>query len=166
MKALVVASLLATGCGPHADQRVASVYDLDGKLARLTLDSDADGKPDMVASMDGAAVRVVELDDDGDGSFDRSEFYDGSGTLSRVELVTRRGPVIVRREVFEDGALTRAEEDRDGDGRPDRWETYAGGGLKTLELDSTGAGRPDRRLRYDGDQVLVEALNQAPAPPH
>ena len=159
MKAMLLVAFIVCGCGSHGDRRVAPAYDETGKLTRLTLDSNADGQPDMVASMDGAAVRVVEVDEDGDGQFDRSEFYDRAGIPSRIERVERRGTAIARREVFEGGVLVSAWEDRDADGRTDRWETYAGGGLKMLELDSTGAGRPDRRLRYDGDQVLVEVLN-------
>ena len=159
MKAMLLVVLAAWGCGPHADRRVAPVYDGAGKLTRLTFDSNADGQPDMVASMDGAAVRVVEVDENGDGLFDRSESYDRAGAASRIERVERRGAAIARREVFEGGVLVSAQEDRDADGRTDRWETYADGGLKTLDVDSTGAGRPDRRLRYDGDQVQVEILN-------
>lgn len=159
MKGVLLMALLAVGCGPHADRRVAPVYDGAGKLTRLTFDSNVDGQPDMVAAMDGAAVRVVEVDVDGDGLFDRSEFYDGGTAPVRIERVERRGAAIARREVFEGGVLVSAQEDRDADGRTDRWETYGGGGLKTLELDSTGAGRPDRRLRYDGDDVVVEVVN-------
>ena len=159
MRTLILTALVAAACGPHADRRVAPLYDGAGKLTQLMFDSNADGRSDMVASMDGAAVRVVEVDEDGDGLFDRSEFYDRGDAPSRIERVERRGTAIARREVFESGVLVSAQEDRDADGRVDRWETYAGGGLQMLELDSTGAGRPDRRLRYDRDQVLVEVLN-------
>jgi hypothetical protein len=152
-------ALLAAGCGSSASRRVAPVYDEAGKLTQLAFDSNGDRQPDMVASMDGAAVRVVEVDEDGDGLFDRSEFYDRGTSPLRIERVARRGAAIARREVFEGGVLVSAQEDRDADGRIDRWETYADGGLNTLELDSSGAGHPDRRLRYDGDQVLVEVLN-------
>ena len=77
----------------------------------------------MVASMDGAAVRVVEADENGDSLFDRSDFYDRTGVSSRTfERVERRGAGITRREVFEGGALVSAQEDRDADGRTDRWE--------------------------------------------
>ena len=159
MKAVALVAVLMAGCGPQGDARVAPAYDAAGKLTRLSFDSNADGQPDMVASMDGAAVRVVDVDEDGDGLFDRSEHY-AAGVLSRVERVARRGAAIVRREAFEGGVLVSVHEDRDADGRIDRWETYAGGGLTTLEIDSTGTGRPNRRLRYDGDQVqvLVETL--------
>jgi hypothetical protein len=156
VKALMFVAVLTVGCGPGADRRVAPAYDATGKLTRLSFDSNADGQPDMVASMDGSAVRVVEVDEDGDGRFDRTESYDGGSAPLRVERVARRGATIVRREAYERGVLVSAQEDRDADGRIDRWETYAGGGLKTLELDSTGAGRPDRRLTYDGDQVRIE----------
>jgi len=155
VKRVALVAVLMAGCGPQGDPRVAPAYDAAGKLTRLSFDSNADGQPDMVASMDGAAVRAVDVDEDGDGLFDRSEYYAGAGVLSRVERVVRRGQAIVRREAFEGGVLVSVQEDRDADGRIDRWETYVGGGLKTLELDSTGTGRPDRRLTYDGDRVVV-----------
>jgi len=51
-----------------------------------------------------------------------------------------------RTEFYEGGALARAEEDSDGDGRPDKWETYRDGALAIAELDTDRDGRPDRRL--------------------
>jgi hypothetical protein len=156
VKGLLLLAALAAGCAPQAERRVAPAYDATGKLTQLSFDSNGDGQPDMVASMDGAAVRVVEVDEDGDGLVDRWEYYEHADSAARVERVARRGPTIVRREAFQGGVLVSVQEDRDADGRTDRWETYAGGGLRTLEIDSTGAGRPDRRLRYDGDQVRIE----------
>ena len=57
--------------------------------------------------------------------------------------------------------LVSVQEDRDADGRADRWEAYSGGGLTTLELDTTGAGQPTRRLRYAGDQVWSSRSSKA-----
>src|SRR5436189_12876 len=54
--------------------------------------------------------------------------------------------------------LVRAEEDTNGDGRPDKWETYGGGALKTAAFDENGDGKPDRRLTYDNGQLtLIES---------
>ena len=118
--------------------------------------------------MEGATVRVVEIDADHDGLVDRWEYYEptrGAGastgsasSLSRIEQVSRRGTTIVRREGYEAGELAWVREDRDADGRIDRWETYASGALSLVELDTTGAGRPDRRLRYQRDGVIVEPV--------
>jgi hypothetical protein len=159
MRVAVLLALLTAACaGADRDASVVPAYDDSGKLTRLSYDSNADGRIDMVASMDGAAVRVVAVDEDGDGQPDRWEHYDNA-RLARVERVSRRGPVVVRRESFVGGVMATVEEDRDADGRVDRWETYADGGLSTLELDTTGAGKPTRRLRYTGDGVAIETVD-------
>jgi hypothetical protein len=159
VKALLVVATLAAGCTrSQAGASLAPAYDDSGRLARLSYDSNGDGRPDMVASMEGAMVRAVEVDEDGDGQPDRWEHYQGAEAPVRIERVARRGSRIVRREIFERGTLVRVEEDRDGDGRADRWETYTDGSLTMLELDSSRAGRADRRLRYEGDQLTIESL--------
>ena len=137
-----------------------------GKLVALSLDANRDGRADMTASMDGAAVRTVEVDEDYDGLADRWEYYEsspapgessprGEPRLVRVERAVRKAGRETRREAFVDGVLAWVREDRDGDGRPDRWETYADGGLTRLELDTDGTGKADRRLRYEADRMLA-----------
>ena len=161
------------GCaGAAPDSPISPAYDpASGRLTRLDYDSNRDGRPDMSASMEGATVRVVEIDADHDGLADRWEYFEPSGNaggaqngdsshLSRIERVSRRGTTIVRREGYEAGELVWVREDRDADGRVDRWETYVAGALSTVELDTTGSGRPDRRLRYERDGVTVEPVNQ------
>ncbi|MFB3855630.1 MAG: hypothetical protein ACE148_17660 [Vicinamibacterales bacterium] len=60
--------------------------------------------------------------------------------------------VIARREFYESGALVRAEEDTDADGRMDKWETFAASGaLSSVAFDTDGDGRPDERLIYRAD---------------
>ena len=61
-------------------------------------------------------------------------------------------------EFYEIGALARAEEDTNGDGKPDKWETYRDGALASVELDTNHDGRPDRRLTYGPDGVKAEKL--------
>lgn len=157
----LVVALVGMNCGstsPGTGEGVVPAYDATGKLARLSYDSDADGRTDMVAAMDGATVRTVEIDEDGDGLFDRREYYDRGETAVRVERVARQRQIVTRLESYIGGVLTTVEEDRDADGRFDRWETYTAGGLSTLELDTSGTGKPTRRLRYDGDQVRIDQI--------
>ena len=170
MTALAVcvgAAACSSGDARHG--AVMPVYDAaNGRLTRLAYDADGDGRTDAVASMDGREVRSVELDRDGDGLPDRWEYYDAplaDGTaqgnvtrLRRVEQVVRHGATIVRREIYEDGQLVRVTEDRDADGRDDRWEDYADGALVGVDVDTTGSGRADRRIRYAGEAMTVEAL--------
>lgn len=164
-----VFGLWLVSCGGQAPPPtdVQGRYEPDsGKLVSLALDSNRDGRADMTASMDGARVRTVEVDEDYDGRADRWEFYESPAALDssqrpepklvRVERAVRRSGREMRREAFVDGVLAWVHEDRDGDGRTDRWETYADGGLSTVELDSDGSGKPDRRLRYEADRMLVE----------
>ena len=87
-----------------------------------------------------------------------SRFYllKGAGAkLQRVEVSsTSDERKIDRWEYYADGALVRAEEDTNGDGRPDKWETYVAGALETAAFDENGDGKPDRRLTYRGGQLV------------
>jgi hypothetical protein len=74
---------------------------------------------------------------------DRWEHYEGS-------LAGPNGDAI--------GTLVSAEEDTDGDGRPDRWETYEKGELVSVSFDEQHTGHPTRRLVYrNGTVVSIES---------
>jgi len=154
-----------------------------GKLTQLTYDRNHDGVIDTWSDMDGARPIQTRIDQDQDGTIDRWEYYDEKGQLLKVGLSrnvkgkpdawaysapdgsvgrvevssTADEKKIDRREFYTGGAMTRLEEDSDGDGRPDKWETYEGGALKTASFDENRDGKPDRRLTYnDGVLVLIE----------
>ena len=48
----------------------------------------------------------------------------------------RKDGIVNRVEFHEGGALVRAEEDTNRDGRVDKWETYADGALKSVAFDT------------------------------
>jgi hypothetical protein len=148
-----------------ASERIRSTYDKSsGRLTRLEYDSNGDGKIDTWGYMDGMRVVRVEIDEDGDGKIDRWEFHkDVPGasargsvdrTLEHIERATRHDGKVSRWEYFENGQLSRVQEDTDGDGRVDKWEQYTGGTLAVMALDTSHAGRPDRRLIYRADGSL------------
>jgi len=120
-------------------------YDDKGQLAKVGFSRKDDGKPDAwaFAGADGRILRV-EISSTGDEKkIDRWEHYDPS----------RVGP-----DGDASGALVSAEEDTNGDGRPDKWETYENGHLATVAFDESHRGIPDRRLTYkDGHLVLIES---------
>ena len=118
-------------------------YDENGGLAKVGFSRTNNGKPDawVFSGADGK-VRRIEISSTGDSSrIDRWEYYDAaqSGPDGR-------------------GALVRAEEDTNHDGRPDKWETYEHGILKTVAFDENGNGRPTRRLIYSSSaHVAIES---------
>jgi antitoxin component YwqK of YwqJK toxin-antitoxin module len=152
-----------------------------GKLTELTYDRNKNGVVDTWTDMDGSRPLRSRIDLDEDGKIDRWEYYDDKGGLTKVGFSRKQdgkvdawafsGPdgkvarvqisssgdenKIDREEFYENGSLSRAEEDTNGDGRVDKWETYENGALKTASMDENGDGRPDRRLTYDGGNLLL-----------
>jgi hypothetical protein len=152
-------------------------YDREtGKLRLLKYDSDGNGKTDTVSYMDGARVVKIEIDKDEDGKVDRWEYYsrdqkiekigfsragdgeedawsyaDAAGMVVRVEISTHRDGKVSRIERYAQNTLVTAEEDADGDGKPDTWETYDGARLSAIAFDTQHRGTPDRRLIYEPD---------------
>jgi len=120
-------------------------YDAGGKLLKVGFSRKDDGKPDAwaFAGPDGKVSRV-EISSTGDEKkIDRWEHYDASQAGPKGDPI---------------GTLVSAEEDTDGDGRPDKWETYENGAVKTVALDETKTGHPTRKLTYDGTAlVLIES---------
>ena len=194
---LVAALAVFSACAPSVSRdrdRPSAEYDREtGRLQRLTFDSNADGRNDAVGIMDGTKITRIELDTNGNGTVDRWDFFDADRRLARVglarrddgvmdavavygpgerllqmEISTRRDGRFDRVEFFENGALARADEDTDGDGRVDKWETYrpnplagaageAASIVTAVAFDDTSSGRPTRRLVYGPDGTLARA---------
>ena len=143
-------TILVGGCGvPTGDAHIQPEYDKQtGRLQLLKYDSNSNGKVDTVSYMDGARILRIEIDKDEDGKVERWEYYDADrklekigfsragdgkedawsfagvdGSIVRIEMSTARDGRVTRTEHYERDALTRAEEDGDGDGRTDKGES-------------------------------------------
>jgi hypothetical protein len=123
-------------------------YDEKGQLAKVGFSRKNDGKPDAwaFAGPDGNLSRI-EISSAGDEKkVDRWEHYDATVALNADGT----------------GALVKAEEDTNGDAKPDKWETYENGAIKTAAFDENADGIPDRRLTYDRTTlVLIETQPDA-----
>jgi hypothetical protein len=121
-------------------------YDQQGRLVRVGFSRRNTGTPDAWASprADNTIDRV-EISSSGDEhKIDRWEYYDPSKATADGQ-----------------GALVRAEEDTNGDGKPDKWEGYEAGALVTVAFDEDHDGTPDRRFTYRGGAlVLIESQPQ------
>ncbi len=173
------------GVKPGAN-RIKPEYDKrSGKLETLRYDSNGDGRVDMTSTMDGARVIKIEIDKDFDGRPDRWEYYDAqqklekvgfsragdgkedawsyadaAGNIERIDVSTKRDGTIQRVEHYKNATLVSADEDTDGDGKPDKWETYDGDRLAMVAYDTLHRGTADRRLIYGADgrtQLEVDA---------
>jgi hypothetical protein len=170
-------ALTIAACGaPASPLAVRPVYDSRSRqLVRLDADQNRDRVIDTRTYMAGNTPLRTEADSDQDGRVDRWEYTDAHarvymiGTSSRRDGVEDRWAIVDdrssertllisrqrdrrldRREVFLGDVLVRAEEDGNGDGRPDKWEVWDRGVLREVRFDSAGTrGRPDRRLLYD-----------------
>ncbi|MGH8637864.1 MAG: hypothetical protein ACREUZ_12095, partial [Burkholderiales bacterium] len=120
-------------------------YDEKGQIIKVGLSRADDGKPDAWAYQGkSGAIERMEISSSGDEKkIDRWEHY---------------APPSGQSSPAAPGPLVSAEEDSNGDGRPDKWETYEAGALDTVSFDENYDGRPDRRLTYEsGALAMIES---------
>jgi hypothetical protein len=186
LESIVAAAVLGAACSAPASRQVTPSYDeFTRKLIALYADQDGDGRVDQWSYFDGNQVLRGEKDVDGDGRIDRWEYFDATGKLDRVGTSSLNDGVedrwtwpspagaegrighsrsrdrhIDRTEFMVDGALARAEEDTNRDGRVDRWDRYGGAVLRQVDFDTTFTReRPNHRAIYNarGEFERVEA---------
>jgi hypothetical protein len=157
------------------------IYDQYGRIERIEYDSNNDGKPDHIAYHKGEkSPRLLEVDENFDGKWDRWEDYDENGRLTKVGYSRRgQGPdmwltpgpgdipskrefdedgdmKIDRTEILEKGLIVRVELDTNKDGKVDRWQDWSTGKLTSEDLDTDENGKPDRRLLYNKQGRLLQ----------
>jgi hypothetical protein len=151
------------------------LYDLHTRqLVRLDADMNGNGVLDTRTYANGSRILRSEVDVNEDGRVDRWEYWSDRHTLTmvgtssrpegvedvwtfpeaggeiRVDRAERQERHATRREFYRSGALVRAEEDTNLDGRVDKWEAFDAGRLRSVAFATRGgADRPDRRLVYD-----------------
>jgi hypothetical protein len=179
-----------TACGGPAGSANTTIHPEynreDGRLERLRHDANANGVAESVSYLDGSRIVRIEVDLDENGRTDRWEYYganqrlekvgfsraadghenawsyaDATGAIIRIDIAGEPGGRVTRTEHFDRGVLTRAEEDTDGNGAPDKWETYEQGRLARLAF-GAGQGEPARTLIYATDgSVTMEGRSDA-----
>ncbi|HXT69808.1 MAG TPA: hypothetical protein VN700_08630 [Vicinamibacterales bacterium] len=167
---LALAALSTAACerrGPAATPLVSTVYNKDnGKLEQLLSDRDGDGRAETRAFMDGAVLKRIEIDRNGDGVVDRWETYAsgrvaGPGAtveppvIEHAEEANGSGKEITRRQFYAGGVVQRVEEDTNDDRRVDKWEYYEAGRLVRVDLDLVGKGFASQRLIYGAGGAVV-----------
>jgi len=161
--------VLAGACESQPDPRrtnfkidkpgVQAEYDkTTGRLKRLDVDTNKNGKIDAFTYMDGTRLDHIEIDRNEDGKIDRWEYYVDS-KLTKVGT-SSRGDGVVDEWAYQgpSGVLERVETDTDRDGKIDKWETFdppripgAPPVLRSSALDPDHTGKPTLTLFYRPD---------------
>jgi hypothetical protein len=138
---------------------VKATYDPNsGRLKRLDVDTNKNGKIDSHTYMDGTRLDRIEIDRDEDGTIDRWEHYTDN-KLASVGSSTR-GDGVEDEWAYQgpDGALARIETDTDRDGHVDKWQTFERSSrpghppvLRSVAFDEHHTGHPTLRLWYRAD---------------
>lgn len=145
---LVIVQLTATACrSPQPDVRgtgfvvskqgVTAEYDkTTGRLKRVDLDRDKNGRIETWSYWAGTRVERIEVDQDEDGRVDRWEHYGPNNELTRVGT-SSRDDAVEDTWAYPDkrGFLFKVESDTDRDGIVDKRETF-----------TSLPGAPDRRV--------------------
>jgi hypothetical protein len=136
-----------------------------GRLSRIDIDHNKDGRIETFSHWDGARVLRIEIDADRDGRIERWEHYGENNRLSRVGSSTRDDGIEDTWTYPDgDGRLARVDTDLNRDGVVDKRETFTAGAaaperrvLSVVELDMGEDGRPTRRLHYAADGTFQRA---------
>jgi hypothetical protein len=180
--ALVSLCFLAVACDSPPDPRrtdfkverggVKAEYNpKTGRLTRLEVDTNKNGKIDAWTYQEGTRLDRIELDKDENGKIDRWEHYVDN---KMVKIGTSsRGDGVEDEWAYPNAAagfVERVESDTNRDGRVDKWESFEAsptpGGrafLRSVSMDPDSSGRPTRRLLYraDGSFDRSETLNNS-----
>jgi hypothetical protein len=115
-----------------------------GSSGAQKIDSNGDGKPDIIRVTSGGreVCRVVDLNND--NVPDSFIYFDGSGAIRRRESDFDRDGKIDEIAQFANGVVTRKDLETNLDGKLDTWDFYAGGKIHHRLRDSDGDGKVDQ----------------------
>jgi hypothetical protein len=148
--------LFAAGCGgskeggPKAPTNEGLPTEIEHEDCDVTsgsaqkLDTNGDGKPDIVKVMSGGreVCRMVDLNHD--DKPDAYIYFDAAGNVRRRESDFDRDGKIDEIAYFTGGVITRKDRETNLDGKLDTWDFYEGGKLHHRMRDSDGDGKVDQ----------------------
>lgn len=134
----------------NGDGKIDQVAHLngDGKLVRLEIDQNGDGRFEVVQRYDNGVLTSLETDTDGDGTANERDSFQGEKRLRHEKLDTKGRAV----EMLSFDSQNRVQEwqrDTTGDGKIDTVHEYAGGILIRITRDGNGDGKIDIWERYE-----------------
>lgn len=135
-------------------------YSPGGRLAKIEMDRNRDGKIDFVGETDKTGVLVsAESDDDFNGSFESRLTY-REGNVAKSDVDSDGDGFSDFRSFYRSGVMTSTEYIHPNTGYPLRVEHFRLGKLEYAEIDSNGDQTLETRLNYSplGEVVSREAI--------
>lgn len=167
---------VVAGCAPAPDPRrtnfeirgkdgIAKYDPKSGRLSRIDIDHDKDGRIETFSYWDGSRILRIEIDADNDGRIERWEHYDEANRLERVGSSSNDDGIEDTWTYPGDrGQLTRVETDTDRDGAIDKRVVFAANPASTdarvvsvVDLEIDASGSVGRRLHYAPDGTFLRA---------
>lgn len=148
------------GKTPYVPEPIRPARGKDEKVKEV--DVNRDYKPDLWTytvegkNAEGQSVeRVVrkEIDLNGDGTVDMTQYYDAREEKVRESLDQDFDGKVDSVLFFEKGVNIRTERDVDGNGQADVWLYYEKGKLARKERDTNADGKVDKWEYWEGGQV-------------
>ena len=140
------------------DQR--AFYNEAKKMIRLEVDSDQDGKVEVIQYYEDEKLSRVERDTDLDGKMDCIDHYE-KDIRQRQERLDKHKKLIQVTRFSKDGLLpVTMEKDSSGDGKFDTFYTFSKGLVATLEKDTTGTGTMNAWVTYKDGKPVEEKRDE------
>lgn len=153
---VLLVSLVAAGCGgskeagpkdpsteglplemTHADCDITS-------SSAVKIDTNGDGKPDIVKVMSGGREVCRMVDINHDDKPDSFTYFDSNGAIRRRESDFDRDGKMDEIAYFTAGVIVRKDRETNLDGKLDTWDFYEGGKIHHRMRDSDGDGKVDQ----------------------
>jgi len=122
--------------------------DLNSKRA-VSLDANADGRPEIITVLDGDKFLCRAADINLDGTIDVYSYFDSNGQPRRRESGFDRDELPDEIAFFSNGVLVRKERETNNDGKIDTWDYYENGRIVREERDSSGDGFINQWWTFD-----------------
>jgi hypothetical protein len=156
---------IAAPQGARSEALEHETCDTTGKVEAL--DTNGDGKPDILRVFDGnhrELCRTIDLNHD--GRPDLYEYFDTAGGLRRREFCYDDTGAVNAIEVYEAGKLVRREYDTTGRHRIDTWDWFDPSAAPDpstgrprhpirRERDTRGAGTVDQWWTWEGSKISI-----------
>jgi len=135
------------------------IRDLAGRLVRVEVDTNDDGKMDVFNHyQDGVALRQ-ERDTNFDGKIDLWLTLDAEGAVTQARMDDNHDGQVDLEEEYANGQVVRQQIDSNNDGRFDSHHNYTNGTPVFSQLDSNHDGRIDVWMHYN-DAGNVRRIEQ------
>ncbi len=144
--------------GDGIPDRIAHL-DLDGKLLRLEIDRNHDGRMDMFQYYKKGMLFCLERDVDGDGRVDERDTLE-SGNRTRHEKLDGDGRVLSVICFDDHERPIRWQQDTTGEGRIDTIYHNGEGKLELITYDTTGNGRANIWQTYKKDKLREQKADR------